>query len=225
MQNPLVKSDFIGTTYDRSEPFLATLAGVRAGLKRFFGVAELPIVTDNDVKLALRNKFDTAAYPFCYLTFNNIGLKEDAQNPKTIRRHGLAYNINGTNSTVDKYYFFPIKFGMELHYVGDNFRTSANFILRSMTLLASEALNFKIRTGSDTLYWKVRVTSEGDIQFPRADRENEVDPSGYDIVLNLTVESYTGVVRETAKINNFGKVQFDFAVGPEGDVADDDGDD
>lgn len=217
-----MSSDLLGGSIDKSSHFFASLVGVKEALRRQLQLPDFPVIHNNDKKIYMRKQGDAATYPHVYASISTIALKEDAQNPKTIRRHGISHAINGTNSTVDKYYVFPIKFDIELHYVVDDFSKAANFILRSLVLLGTEAMNFRIRLHEGGLPWFVRVTMPSrDIAFPLADKDMESDPEGHDIVLNFSIETYHGVVRETAKINNEGKIHINPMLVNGGEVEDD----
>ena len=209
--------DLLGGKVDKGTHFFATLVGVKTALSRFLDVPDFPIVHNNDKKLYLRkNPQEEQKYPYAYASISSIGLIEERQNAKTVRRHGLAHNINGTNASVDKYYIFPVKFSLDFHYIVDDFADASKFILKALVLLGTEAMNFRLRTGGkDSLPWTVRIVMESkEIQFPLADKDLESDPEGHDITLSFVIETYHGVVRQTAKINNEGKVHVGAHVAP-----------
>lgn len=202
------KHDLLGGNVEKGTFFFTTLVGMKQALKKALPQLpkDFPIIHNNDKKIFLRKRSDPS-FPYAFASISNISLKEDAQNSKAVRRHGIAHAVNGTNSTVDKYYIFPIKFDIELHFVVDDFSKAAKFILDALVVLGAEVMSFKVSL-SGGLPWIVRISSTTkEIAFPLADKDLESDPEGHDIVITFTVESYHGVVRETAKINNAGAIQ------------------
>lgn len=216
------KFDLLGKKIDKNTPFFTGLLGAHAAIKRFFGMQNipLPIIQSNNVKAVLRQQVanDNNSgdhYPYAYLSINNFEMVVDEQAPKTARRHGQGYADNGTNSTVVKFYGFPMLVSLELHFVTNDIFDAVKFGLKSLTLLNTGTLNFDVE--DENFAWKIVVKGESpSIAFPRTDKDNEVDPEAFDMVCNISVRLWSGVMKEVPKINNEGRVdrRVGLATGP-----------
>lgn len=216
------KFDLLSKNIDKNTPFFTGLLGAHAAIKRFFGFKDipLPIIQSNNVKAVLRQNIgvdDNSGnhYPYAYMSMNNFEMIVDEQAPKTIRRHGQGHRDNGTNSTVAKFYGFPMIVTLELHFVTNDIFSAVQFGLKSLTLLNTGTLNFEVE--DENFGWKVTVKGESNsISFPRTDKDNEVDPDSFDMTCSISVRLWSGITKEVPKINNSGTVQTQVGIVPTG---------
>lgn len=220
-ENPSILSalrqkDLLGTTEFKQTHLFASFAGIRRVFKRFFKLKELPFVHSNDVKVLQRGKFEPS-YPYAYVSITSMGISENSVDAARIRRHGGGHTCNTANSTLTKHYFFPITLKIELHFITDDFLKAIQFMSEALILSTTKVLTFTLRTGSVEGF--VTITPETkDLQLPRADKENEVDPESFDIVCNFSIDTWTGVSRETAKVNNAGEVELNVHIATDADT-------
>lgn len=214
-ENPSILSalrqkDLLGTTEFKQTHLFASFAGIRRVFKRFFKLKELPFVHSNDVKVMQRAKFEPS-YPYAYVSITSMGISENNIDVARVRRHGGGHTVHLANSTLTKHYFFPITLKVELHFITDDFLKAIQFMSEALILSQTKVLTFTLRTGDVEGF--VTITPETkDLQLPRADKENEVDPESFDIVCNFSIDTWTGVSRETAKVNNNGEVELNVSI-------------
>lgn len=210
------QKDLLGTTAFKQTHLFASFAGIRRVFKRFFKLEELPFVHNNDLKIMQRAKFEPT-YPYAYVSITSMGISENNIDVARVRRHGGGHTVTEANSTLTKHYFFPITLKLELHYITDSFIDAIQFISEALILSQTKVLTFTLKTGHVQGF--VTITAESkDLQLPRADKENEVDPESFDIVLNFSVDTWTGVSRETAKVNNRGEVEMNVNIATDADT-------
>lgn len=202
------KKDLLGATRDKKSRLHGTLYGVRRELKRRFKITEMPFVHSNDAKVFQRQRM-VPSFPWAYVSVNTVGLNEQSINPNTAARHSVGHSFargDQGNATISKHYMFPIIIGMEMHFITDDYMTAMAFIDTALIIATSNKMNFKMKMLGVENY--VRITPESrEFTLPRSDKENEQDPEGFDIVFNFRVETWTGVTKEVAKINNMGEVE------------------
>jgi hypothetical protein len=212
----LRRKDLLGTTEFKQTHLFASFAGIRKVFKRFFKLSELPFVHSNDVKVLQRGKFEPS-YPYAYVSITSMGISENNVDVARIRRHGGGHTVHQANSTLTKHYFFPITLKVELHFITDDFLKAIQFMSEALILSQTKVLTFTLRTGDVEGF--VTITPESkDLQLPRADKENEVDPESFDIVCNFSIDTWTGVSRETAKVNNNGEVELNVSIATDADT-------
>lgn len=206
------KFDLLGKNIDKNTPFFTGLLGAHSAIKRFFGFRDipLPIVQSNNVKAVLRSQtaLDNNSgdhYPYAYMSLTNFEMIVDEQANKTVRRHGQGHRDNGTNSTVAKFYGFPMIVTLELHFVTNDIFDAVKFGLKSLTLLNTGVLNFEVE--DENFKWMVVVKGDSNsIAFPRTDKDNEADPDSFDMTCTVSVRLWSGNMKEVPKINNSGTV-------------------
>jgi hypothetical protein len=212
----LRRKDLLGTTEFKQTHLFASFAGIRKVFKRFFKLSELPFVHSNDVKVLQRGKFEPS-FPYAYVSITSMGISENNVDVARIRRHGGGHTVHQANSTLTKHYFFPITLKVELHFITDDFLKAIQFMSEALILSQTKVLTFTLRTGDVEGF--VTITPESkDLQLPRADKENEVDPESFDIVCNFSIDTWTGVSRETAKVNNNGEVELNVSIATDADT-------
>jgi hypothetical protein len=202
--------DLLGKNIDRGTPFYTGLLGARSAIRQFFGFdsLQLPIIQNNNVKAALRqgleNPNDTR-YPYAYMALSQLQQPKDRQPVKNLRRQSLGFVTDDSNSTVSKFFGFPVILTMELHFVTNDILQAVQFATKALTLLQSGSLSFNVE--SEHFGWRVDISTDSDtISFPKADKDNEADPEAFDMSCSIIVSGYTGVIKEVPKINNSGKV-------------------
>lgn len=206
------KFDLLGKNIDKNTPFFTGLLGAHSAIKRFFGMRKipLPIIQSNNVKAVLRQTIandDNSGnhYPYAYMSISNFEMVMDEQANKTARRHGQGHRDTGSNATLAKFYGFPMIVSIELHFVTNDIFEAVKFGLKSLTLLNTGVLNFEVE--DENFKWVVVVKGESpSIAFPRTDKDNESDPEAFDMVCNISIRLWSGVMKEVPKINNSGSV-------------------
>ena len=207
------KFDLLGKNIDKNTPFFTGLLGAHSAIKRFFGFKDiaLPIIQSNNVKAVLRQQIGVDTnngdhYPYAYMSLTNFEMVIDEQAVKTVKRHSQGHRDDGTNSTITKFYGFPMIVTLELHFVTNDIFDAVKFALKSLTLLNTGTLNFDVQ--DENFAWKVVVKGDSNsISFPRTDKDNESDPEAFDMTCTVTVRLWSGNFKAVPKINNAGAVQ------------------
>jgi len=219
LREEMRKRDLLGNQSFKQTHLYASFHGIRTAFKNFFKIKELPFVHNNDVKQMLRNHFEPV-YPYAYISFTSLGNAESHMLSPTLRRHSTGISRSDKNSTITKHYMFPITLKYEFHYVTNDYTDVIRFI--SQALLLTDAKSMNIRVTSDLVSSFVDIKADTkEISIPRADKSSESDPEGFDITLSFTSNTWTGVSKEVAKVNNLGIFEMGaIIVNENGDVID-----
>ena len=219
LRDHLRKRDILGSATFKQTHMYASFQGVQRVFKKFFNIKELPFVHNNELKILQRQKLQPS-YPYAYMSVNAIGLPEGGLNGATLGRHGTGMSLSQANATLTKHYMFPISVQLEFHYITDNTLDALLFMNKALLLMNTKKLSFRLTVNGVSGVVGI-ICDNTEIQLPRADKDNEVDPEGHDIALNYRIATWTGVSREVAKVNNAGIIDFGaVVVNANGDVVD-----
>lgn len=206
LRDRLRKRDILGSSTFKQTHLYGSLSGVQRVFKKFFNLEELPFVHNNELKILQRQKF-IPSYPYAYMSINAIGNPEGSLNGATLGRHGTGSSFNQANATLTKHYLFPVLIQLEFHYITNDTLDAIFFMNKALALSNTKKLSFRLTAkGVSGVVGIISDTTE--IQLPRADKENEIDPESHDIVLNYRISTWNGVSREVAKVNNNGDITF-----------------
>ncbi|AFH14594.1 hypothetical protein LU11_gp063 [Pseudomonas phage Lu11] len=196
-----------------------SFAAIRASLKKFFKLKDLPFVHNNDVKQIMRASAQPE-YPYAYVSMTSIAKTEGGMSGPTLRRRGVGHVVDGSNSTLTSLHYFPVTLQYEFHYVTNDYFDAIRFIGEALILFDSKVLNVKIKSGLPSSFLDI-TTDTKEIQLPRADKDNEAEPEAFDLVINCHTSTWTGIERKISKVNNRGEVEFNsLIVDHEGNVVD-----
>lgn len=219
LRDVLKSRDLLGNQSFKQTHLFTAFAAIRASFKRYFKLKDLPFVHNNDVKLLLRSTLEPT-FPYAYISMNSIAKTEAHLLSPTLRRRGTGDVLDGSNSTLTRLHYFPIQVHYELHYVTNDYMDAIRFIGEALILMDSKALNVRITTGNASSFLDINMDTK-EITIPRADKENEADPEGFDLVIACTSNTWTGVEKKLSKVNNRGEVEFNaVVVNPDGNVTD-----
>lgn len=219
MRDAMKSRDLLGNQKFKQTHLFTAFAAIRASLKRYFKLEDLPFVHNNDAKMMQRSKMEPT-YPYAYVSMNSIAKQEAHLLSPTIRRRGSGDVRDGSNSQITRLHYFPVIIRYEFHYITNDYFDAMRFIGEALILMESKALNVRITTGSASSFLDIVMDSK-EIAIPRADKENEADPESFDLVLSCYSNTWTGVEKKIAKINNRGEVEFNaVVVNPDGNVTD-----
>lgn len=206
LRERLRKRDILGSATFKQTHLYGSLSGVQRVFKKFFNLEELPFVHNNELKIMQRQKLNPE-YPYAYMSINALGNPDGALNGATIARHGTGFSLNGANATLDKHYLFPVLVQLEFHYITNDTLDALLFMNKALAMMNTKKLSFRLTAkGVSGVVGIISDTTE--IQLPRADKDNEIDPESHDIVLNYRVSTWNGVSRAVAKVNNAGLIEF-----------------
>jgi hypothetical protein len=219
LRDALKSRDLLGNQSFKQTHLFTSFAAIRASFKRYFKLQDLPFVHNNDVKQLLRSKMEPS-FPYAYVSVNSIAKTEAHLLSPTIRRRGVGDVLDGSNSQITRLHYFPIQLRYEFHYITNDYVDAIRFIGEALILIDSKALNVRITSGKASSFVDI-VMDTKEIAIPRADKENEVDPEGFDLTFSCTSNTWTGVEKQISKINNRGEVTFNaVVVNPDGNVTD-----
>ena len=219
LRDHLRKRDILGSSTFKQTHLYASLSGVQRVFKKFYNLEELPFVHNNELKILQRQKLEPT-YPYAYMSINAIGIPDGSLPGGALTRHGTGFQVSTANSTITKHYFFPIQIQLEFHYVTNDTLDAILFINKALMFINTKKLSFRLTVKEVSGIVGI-IADTTEIQLPRADKDNEVDPEGHDIVLNYRVNTWNGVSRQVAKVNNAGNIEFGaMIVNGDGDVID-----
>jgi hypothetical protein len=178
-----------------------SLRGLRLILEREFGLSNILIVTDDQIKQEQARQ-ETKTYPYGFFSLNEFALDKDRQPIKNIRRHGWRYGLDEvTYSTTKKAYIFPIHIGVEFkYYESDPYKAILIAELMSM-LSSSSALNFTIKLSEDFSY-DVKIDCPDSLTIPLGQANDPANPGAFELVFNFVLNTWGGFVREVSAVNS-----------------------
>ena len=210
LRDQLRKRDMIGSSTFKQTHLYGSFQGVQRAFKKFFDLQELPFVHNNELKMMQRQKFEPS-YLYAYMSVTAIGIPEGAMNGATLARHSAGFQVDGSNSTITKFFFFPIQVQLEFHYVTNDTLDAILFINKALLMINAKKFSFRLKANG--VSGVVGITTDTtEVQLPRADKENEDDPESHDLVLNFRVNTWNGVSRKVAKVNNDGKIEMNAVI-------------
>nr|DAF93682.1 MAG TPA: hypothetical protein [Myoviridae sp. ctshb19] len=219
IRDAMVRRDILGNSSFKQTHLFTAFAAIRASIKKYFKIKDLPFVHNNDVKQMIRQQYEPT-YPYAYVSMTSIAKTEMHLLSPTIRRRGIGYVTDGSNSTLTRLHYFPITLKYEFHYVTNDYFDAVRFIGEALILFDSKVLNVRITTGATSSFLEIKADMP-EIQIPRADKENEADPESFDLVISCTSNTWTGIEKKISKVNNAGAVTFHaVVVNPDGAVVD-----
>lgn len=219
MRDVLKSRDLLGKQNFKQTHLFTSFAAIRASFKKYFKLEDLPFVHNNDAKMMQRAKFEPS-YPYAYVSVNSIAKTEQHLLSPTLRRRGTGDVRDGSNSQITRLHYFPIILRYEFHYITNDYFDAIRFIGECLILMDTKALNVRINSGKASSFLDI-VMDTKEIAIPRADKENEADPESFDLVVSCYSNTWTGVERQIAKVNNRGEVEFNaVVVNPDGTVTD-----
>jgi hypothetical protein len=207
-------TDNLDRIVDQNSAAYLSLYTFREAIKKFFGIAEFPLIQSNDVKREVKKELGVdnpnhsvaGLYPYSYWSLSDIGLVKDQQTIKGIARNSLGQSFDELqNAVLKKAYLFPSSINVEMHYVTKDLVDALNFSTRALLVAHSGKLNAKVEM--DGASWFVTTVMTNDsVTIPRSDKENEADPEALDLVISFRIDTKLGVMRDVPKINNRGIV-------------------
>lgn len=140
---------------------------------------------------------------------SSMRLVKDQMHVKNIRKFGMSdalTNFNSinrpTNATINKFFMFPVEISAELHYFHNNVKDIMKFIETFLILGGTDCFNFFLKF-NENMRWLVHVAVTDDsISIPEYDLEDSVNPAAMEIVIQFTVASHCGFIRDVAKVND-----------------------
>lgn len=219
LREQMRQRDLLGNTSFKQTHLYASFYGIRSSFLKFFKLKELPFVHDNDVKKMLRAQVNPS-YPYAYVSFTSIGNTQQHLLSPTLRRHGTGMSLPDKNSTITKHYMFPVTLNFEFHYVTNDYTDVIRFISQALVLISSKSMNMRVVSESVSSFVEIK-SDQTDIAIPRADKDAENDPEGFDLTITFTAQTWTGVSREVSKVNNEGRYEMGaIVVNPDGAIVD-----
>lgn len=212
-------ADNMDRILDRNSAAYLSLTAFREAVKKFYGLASLPLIQTQDVKREVRkhtlgSENDQVAniYPFSYFNIASMAIDKTQFAVKTIGRASMGFTFDDLeNAVLKQAYMFPASIQVELHYVTNDLVRALDFSTRALIVSVTGKLNTRVT--HDGAEWIVSSMVDGDsISFPKADKDQEEDPEGYDITVTMTINTKLGVMRDVPKVNNRGHVTTDVKV-------------
>ena len=203
--------DSLDRIVDVNTPAYLTLYTFREGIKRFFGLDELPLAQSQDVKREMRKGIDDpnhnmSRYPFAYYSISSLGLVKDQQPIKSLARNSMGYTLDDlSNVALKKAYLFPSTIMVELHFLTNDLIRAIDFSTRALIVSHSGKINAEVQY--EGVKWFVVTRCDSDsISFPRTDKDAENDPEVLDLTVSFSIDTKLGALRDVPKVNNRGIV-------------------
>jgi hypothetical protein len=139
-------------------------------------------------------------FPYSFFMIQSLaGVRENTNN-YAIRKHGVAINKVGELALSKKAYMFPVKLGLEFHYID----TDPNRLLTMSEALvifsASGGLKFNINIG-DLYTYAVSLEIPIESTITASEEQNGVTPEATDLVASIVMSTELGFFRSVAATN------------------------
>lgn len=183
---------------------LMALTGVRGVLERELGIESILFTMSENYKQDLVRRAEAEGkaltFPWSYFKIQSLAGVREYTNNYAIRKHGVRFTKTGERATSTKGYLFPIKLGLELHYV-DSDPNRLLTLAQSLVLLScSGGLKFVIDVGemySFTVGLEIPLDHTIEIQ----EEQSPQAPEASDLVAQIIMSSEVGFFREVSAVN------------------------
>lgn len=186
---------------------LITLNGLRAVLKRELQIPEAQFVlTETFRQEMIRKQMERGQpleFPYSYLLLNSLAGSRDTCNNYAVRRHGMANTSIGEKATTKKAYLFPIKMGLEFHYIDSNQNRVLNMAMALALFSATSGLKFDINVG-DLFTFSVSLEIPLDYTINIQEEQSQTLPEAVDLTTSIIVSTSVGYFKDVAAVHGKG---------------------
>jgi hypothetical protein len=180
------------------------LTGVRGVLERELDIKDILFTMSENYKQDLIRRAETKgeqlSFPWSYFKIQSLAGSRDTTNNYAIRKHGVRVSTAGELATSKKIYLFPVKLGLEFHYIDTDPRRLLTMAQTLVLLSSTGGLKFQIDVGdmySFTVGLEIPLDSTIDIQ----EEQNPQLPEATDIVTQIIMSSEIGFFRDVSAVN------------------------
>jgi len=139
-------------------------------------------------------------FPYSFLLLNSLAGIRDTGNNYAVRKHGLRLLNSHTDALTKKAYLFPIKIGLELHYIDTDPGRLLNMALALATISASSGLKCDVNIGeSFTFSVALEIPLESTIQTQ--EEQSGVLPEASELTAQIIVSTEAGFFRDVSAVN------------------------
>jgi len=175
--------------------------------------AEAILMQHNDKNAALsqlqQNKEKDSrghvTYPFALVSLSDGDLSESAPSAVKMSRTGSGKAIlsEGDNATMYRLYLYPATVNVEVIILTDDFLYALELFETHLLQAKRRAYSFPLSyKGVDD--WTVTVKAQS-MSFPKSDQNSEQIAGVYELTFTAEISTKVGIVKEVAKINNWGE--------------------
>lgn len=180
------------------------LTGVRGVLERELGIEDVLFTMSENYKQDLIRRADTKGeplkFPWSYFKIQSLAGVREYTNNFAIRKHGVRLTRIGERATSTKGYVFPIKLGLEFHYI-DTDPTRLLLMAQTLVLLSSTGgLKFVIDVG-DSYSFTVGLEIPLDTTIEIEEEQSPQAPEATDLVVSIVMSSEIGFFRDVSAVN------------------------
>lgn len=180
------------------------LAGVRGVLERELEIKSIQFAMTETYKQEMMRKASDQgkpiSYPWSYFLIQSLAGSRDVGNNYAVRKHGLRFTQIGEKATSKKGYLFPIKLGLDFHYVDSDPKRLLTMAQALVLLSASGGLKFDIDVG-DMLTFTVSLEIPIDQTITLQEEQNAQLPEATDINAQIVMSTTIGFFRDVSAVN------------------------
>lgn len=180
------------------------LSGVREVINREFGLSDCTFTMSENYKQDIVRKAETKskalAFPWSYFLIQSLAGARDTGNNFAIRKHGVRFNKFGEKATSRKGYLFPVKLGLEFHYIDTDPKRILSMAQTLVVFSCTSGLKFQIDIG-DIYSFTVSLEIPPDSTISTAEEQSAQLPEATDLVTQIVMTSTIGFFRDVSAVN------------------------
>jgi len=180
------------------------LTGVRGVLERELDIKSIQFaLTETYKQEMLRKMHDQGKeirYPWSYFLIQSLAGSRDTGNNYAVRKHGVRFSQVGEKATSKKGYLFPVKLGLDFHYVDSDPKRLLTMAQALVLLSATGGLKFDIEVG-DMYVFTVSLEIPLDQTITLQEEQNAQLPEATDLNAQIVMSTTIGFFRDVSAVN------------------------
>ena len=180
------------------------LAGVRGVLERELGLSSVMFTMSENYKQEMVRKASdqgkALTFPWSYFMIQSLAATRDTANNYAVRKHGIRFTQVGEKATSKKGYLFPIKLGLEFHYIDSDPKRLLTMSQALVLLSATGGLKFTIDVG-DMFSFTVGLEIPIETTITTQEEQSSQFPEATDLTTSIVMSSEIGFFRDVSASN------------------------
>lgn len=180
------------------------LTGVRGVLERELELKDISFTMSENYKQELVRRAQTQGvelkFPWAYFAITSLAGVRDTGNMFAIRKHGVRFTNIGEKALSKKGYVFPIKLGLDFHYIDTDPKRLLTMSQTLVLLSATGGLKFQIDVG-EMYSFTVGLEIPLDTTITLQEEQSATLPEATDLNAQIIMSTEIGFFRDVSAVN------------------------
>lgn len=183
---------------------LMALTGVRGVLERELGIANIIFTMSETYKREMIRRAEVDGselkFPWTYFAIQSLAGVRETSNNYAVKKHGVRFTQVGQRATSRKGYVFPIKVGLDFHYIHNDQSKILHMAQALVLLSATGGLKFQIDVG-EMYSFTVGLEIPLDTTITLQEEQNPQMPEASDLNAQIVMSTEIGFFRDVSAVN------------------------